>query len=375
MGFLARREPFRSTSNASGSMDNLLELETAIYPAAKPESGPSPLEQIFQLLVGKHITYGLTAVANLGVADHMTATRPKSIDDLALEVGAQPEFLYRVMRMLASLGVFVEAPSRSFVLTPAGECLKTDAPVSIRYLAMAWGDSWSTRAFEHFTDAVRTGIDATTLAFGKNTFELFADIPEQAETFHRAMTGLSRFAGAAVTEAYDFSAITRLADVGGGHGMLLASILKHNPALKGVLYDLPEVVAGAADHNTFALCGERVCIESGSFFDRVPAGCDAYILKNIIHDWDDQRSQRILTLIREQLPAHGRVLLCELVVPDSPAPAPAKFLDLEMLALTAGGKERTVKEFADLFASAGLRLTRVVPTNTPYCVIEAVPAS
>ena len=156
--------------------------------------------------------------------------------------------------------------------------------------------------------------------------------------------------------------------------MLLASILKTYPALKGVLYDLPEVVKGAVEHNTFADCGGRVCIESGSFFERVPSGCDAYILKHIIHDWDDQRSRRILSLIREQLPADGRVLLCEMVVPDSSEPAPAKFLDLEMLALTAGGRERTVQEFSDIFASVGLRLSRVIPTKTAYCVIEAVPA-
>lgn len=331
------------------------------------------MEQMFQLLIGKHVTYGISAVARLGVADYMSQT-PKNIDELAAGVGAQSAFLYRLMRMLASLGVFVETPGKCFSLTPVGECLKTDAPVSIRYLAMAWGDSWSTRAFERFTDTVRTGIDATTLAFGKNTFELFADIPEQAETFHRAMTGLSRFGAAAVTQAYDFSGIQRLADVGGGHGTLLASILKLYPAVEGVLFDLPEVVKGAEAHQTFAGCGERVSVESGSFFDRVPAGCDAYILKHIIHDWDDERSRRILTLIREQLPANGRVLLCEMVVPDSPEPAPAKFLDIEMLALTAGGKERTVQEFTDLFASAGLRLNRVISTGTPYCVIEAVPA-
>jgi hypothetical protein len=278
------------------------------------------------------------------------------------------------MRLLASLGVFAEGPGKSFAVTPVGECLQTDSPASVRYLAMAWGDSWSTRAFERFTDSVRTGIDATTLAFGKQAFELFADIPEQAETFHRAMTSLSIFAAAAIAEAYDFSGIMRLADVGGGHGMLLASILKRNPAIKGVLYDLPEVVAGASAHNTFAGMTERVSIESGSFFERVPAGCDGYILKHIIHDWDDQRSRRILSLIREQLPADGRVLLCELLVPESPAPAPAKFLDIEMLALTPGGKERTEREFAELFASAGLRLTRIVPTNSPFCIIEAVPA-
>jgi O-methyltransferase domain len=355
-------------------MPNLLEVDETTATTAQAAVIPSPLEQIFQLLVGKHITYALSAVATLGVADHLSA-EPLPIEDLAFHVGAQPDFLYRVMRMLASLGVFVEAPGRGFALTPISECLKTDAPVSLRYLAMAWGDQWSTRAFERFTDAVRTGIDATTLAWGKNTFELFADIPEQAETFHRAMTGLSKSAGAAVTDAYDFSQINRLCDVGGGHGMLLASIMKTNPALHGVLFDLPEVVAGATNHKTFEGLEDRVTIESGNFFERVPAACDAYILKHIIHDWDDTRSQRILSLIREQLPANGRVLLCELVVPDSPGPAPAKFLDLEMLALTVGGKERTVEEFKELFASAGLKLTRVIPTTTPFCIIEAVPAS
>lgn len=351
----------------------MLELETAAAEAARPEAAPSPLEQIFQLLVGKHITYSLTAVARLGVADHMSGA-PKSIDELSQIVGAQPDFLYRVMRLLASLGVFVEGPGKSFGLTPMGQCLKTDSPTSVRYLAIAWGDSWSTRAFEHFTDAVRTGIDATTLTFGKHTFELFADIPEQAETFHLAMSGLSAFAAAAITEAYDFSSMRRLADVGGGHGMLLASILQCNSWLKGVLYDLPEVVAGASAHNTFAGMTERVSIESGSFFERVPAGCDGYILKHIIHDWDDERSRRILSLIREQLPPNGRVLLCELVVPESPAPAPGKFLDIEMLALTPGGRERTEQQFADLFASAGLRLARIIPTNSPFCIIEGVPA-
>lgn len=355
-------------------MDNLLEIDEIELVQGEGTRSPSPLEQVFQLLVGKHIAYALSAVATLGVADHLGA-KPVAVEDLASRVGAQPDFLFRVMRMLASLGVFTETPGRSFTLTPLSECLKTDAPVSVRYLAMAWGDSWSTRAFERFTDAVRTGVDATTLPWGKNTFELFAELPEQAETFHRAMTGLSKTAGAAVTEAYDFSGIKRLCDVGGGHGMLLASILKSNPGLEGVLFDLPEVVAGAADHKTFSGLEDRTSIESGSFFERVPAGCDAYILKNIIHDWDDSRSQRILSLIREQLPTRGRVLLCELVVPDSPAPAAAKFLDLEMLALTVGGKERTIQDFTALFASAGLKLTRVIPTNTFFCVIEAVPAS
>jgi hypothetical protein len=187
------------------------------------------------------------------------------------------------------------------------------------------------------------------------------------------MTNSTSVAADAIIEAYDFSGIKRLADVGGGHGLLLAAILRANPQLQGVLFDRPEVV-GNVPKDRFAGCEERIDIEPGSFFERVPNGCDAYLLKHIIHDWSDEHCRTILGLMREKLPNDGRVLVCEMVVSDEPGPTPAKLLDIEMLVMTVGGKERTPEEFGDLFASAGLRLNRIVPTGRPISVIEAVPA-
>jgi hypothetical protein len=344
-----------------------LEMETRVNANA---ASPSPLEVMMPLMFGKQITYSLSALARLGVADHMNGV-PVGVEELAEKVNAHSPSLYRVMRMLASVGVFQETSGKQFTLTPAGELLKTDVPGSLRYLAIMWGDEWSTRAFAYLTDCVRTGGDGVTKAYGKSAFELFNELPEQAENFHRAMTGFSGTEAAALLETYDFTGIRRLADVGGGHGKLLASILNRYPQIEGVLFDLPETIAGAPGNNHFAGCETRIKVEWGSFFDRVPAGCDAYILKHIIHDWSDEHCRKILSLIREQLPSDGRVLLCEMVVPDDPGPAPAKMLDIEMLALTIGGKERTAGEFSDLFASAGLRLTQILRTKAPMCVIEA----
>jgi hypothetical protein len=346
----------------------LLEKE-GLAPRIEPESAP-PSAALLQLLFGKHITYSLSAVARLGVPDHMSGA-PVPVDELATKTGTHSPSLYRVMRTLASVGVFEELPGKRFKLTPVGELLKTHAPGSLRYLAIQLGDRWSTRAWEHFTDTARTGEDGVTKAFGKNVFELFAEEPEAAETFNRSMTNLSAAMVEPIVNAYDFSSIHRLADVGGGRGMLLASVLTRYPHMRGVVYDLPEVVAGALQEPHFSTCKERVELEAGSFFERVPSGCDAYIMKFILHDWSDDHCRQILNLIRSELPQNGRMLVCEQVVTASPEPTPAKFADIEMLALTVGGKERTEAEFRDLFASAGLRLMQVIQTETPLCVLEA----
>jgi hypothetical protein len=326
---------------------------------------------LLRLLFGKHITYSLSAVARLGVADHIDG-RPVPVTELAAKVGAHAASLYRVMRMLATVGVFEEHENQSFSHTALSELLTTDAPGSLRYLATFWGDSWSTRAFENITHTLCTGEDGVTKAYGKHAFEVLADEPAQAETFHRGMVNVSAMVGDAVAKAYDFSGFTRIADIGGGHGMLLASILHNYPYLKGMLYDLPEVVAGAPQAECLSGIENRIQIEAGSFFQRVPGGCDAYVLKNIIHDWSDNDCRIILKLIREQLPPHGRVLLCEMVVPDEHSrPALAKMFDVEMLVVTPGGKERTATEFSHLFRSAGLELRRIIPTESPLCVLEA----
>jgi hypothetical protein len=333
---------------------------------------PPPQQAMMQLLFGKQLTYSLSGVARLGVADHMSGT-PLLVEEIAAKVGAHAPSLYRVMRMLASFGVFREGPSRHFALTPAGELLKSDVPGTVKYFAMMFGDEWTTRAYEHFTSCLRTGQDGVSQAFGKDVFEHLAERPDQLATFQAAMTSGSALAGEAVTQAYDFSGIKRLADVGGGHGALLAAILHRYPDMQGVLFDRPEVVE-SVPADRFAGCDGRITIESGSFFERVPDGCDAYLMKHIIHDWSDQHCRAILTLMRKKLPKDGRVLLCEMVVSDEPGPTPAKLLDIEMLVMTVGGKERTEEEFRDLFAACGLKLSRIVPTGRPICVIEAVPA-
>jgi hypothetical protein len=229
-------------------------------------------------------------------------------------------------------------------------------------------DQWTVDAYRHMDHCIRTGGDGVTAAFGKHAFDLFRDIPDQAQNFHNAMTNFSGALVEAILPAADFSGFRRMADVGGGHGILLRGILGRFPNLEGVLFDLPEVAKGAPP-------AERLTIESGSFFEKVPSGCDAYIMKHIVHDWDDGSCRRILSLMRDELattaPETGRVFLAEMVVANTAEPTPAKLLDMEMLVCTVGGKERTVQEFEELFTSAGLGLVSVKPTHSPVCLLEA----
>jgi hypothetical protein len=326
---------------------------------------------IAQLMAGKQIAFSLAGVARLGVADHMSED-PMAVDVLARKVDAQPDALFRVMRLLASVGVFEQFPGRQFALTPVGKHLQTNVPGSVRYLSAFSGDEWSVRAYEQFLHCLRTGSDGVSKAYGKHAFDLLAERPDQAENFHRAMTANTSLEGCAILDAYDFSSIRRVADVGGGHGLLLTSILETHPDMTGVLYDLPEVVAGVPPER-ISRSGGRLEIQSGSFFETVPAACDAYIAKHIIHDWDDEHCCKILRLMREQLPATGRVLICDMVMLEDSAPSRAKVLDIEMLVMTPGGRERTAEEFRALFASANLQLSRIVETALPLCVIEGVP--
>jgi hypothetical protein len=330
-----------------------------------------------QILFGKMVGFALGAVARLRVADQLAAG-PMSASDAAVACGANADALYRVLRTLASVGVFSELPGKRFELTPVGQMLRSDTPGSMRNMVLMMNDVWNVHSYLKFTHCIQTGADGVHAAHGKGIFDLFRDIPEEAETFHRAMTDLSAIAARALLEVHDFSRFRRLADVGGGHGVLLGSILRKHGALEGILFDLPEVLAGAPGAGHLAGVEGRVTLVEGSFFEHIPGGCDAYIMKHIVHDWDDGSCRRILSLMREQLQAHaprdGRVFLFEMVVPDGPEPAPAKFLDMEMLVVSPGGKERTVAEFEALFSAAGLRLVSVTPTPSPMSLIEAAVA-
>jgi SAM-dependent methyltransferase len=324
---------------------------------------------ITQLLMGQVTTFTMGALARIGVADHMTE-EPIDVAELAARTHTNEPALYRVLRLLASFGVFKQ-DGRRFGLAPMGEMLRSDSPKSQRNFAIMMADRWTTASFQEMERSIRTGIDGTTAAFGKHGFALFPEIPDQADTFHRAMTEFTNHAVQALLTAYDFRGVERLADVGGGHGILLVNVLRRYADMQGVLFDLPEVVAGAVEAAHFTGLDGRMHFQSGSFLETVPEGCDAYIMKNIVHDWDDERSRRILSLIRQRMRPGGRVLLYEMIVPDDVAPGPAKVLDMVMLACTPGGLERTASEYAELFASAGLRLERTVPTAGALSVLEA----
>jgi hypothetical protein len=334
-------------------------------PASAPSTPPDAV--IFQLLFNKVAFFGLGSLARIGVADHMSDA-PMPVEQIAAASGTHAPSLYRVLRMLAGFGVFTESPGKQFALTPVGSLLRSGVPGSMRDMAIMQVDNWSVESFKHMDHSIRTGGDGVTVAFGKSAFDLFRDIPEEAENFHRAMTNFTAILIEAVLPVADFSGFKRMADVGGGHGVMMREILKALPNLQGVVFDLPEVVSGAP-------AAERLSLEGGSFFEKVPGGCDAYIMKSIVHDWDDESCRRILSLMRDELaktaPENGRVFLVEMVVDDGPEPTPAKLLDMEMLVLTRGGKERTETEFAELFASAGLKLVSIKRTQSPICLIEA----
>lgn len=221
--------------------------------------------------------------------------------------------------------------------------------------------------------SVRTGLPAFEHVHGKGFFDYCGDDEEFSAAFNGAMTAMSAVAADAVLEAYDFTGVRKLVDVGGGHGYLISRILKRYPRLTGGLIDLPHVVEGARSSFATAALLDRCEVVGGSFFDSVPPG-DAYIAKHIIHDWDDEHSRTILQNMRKAMTGNGRVLLVEMVVTPDNKGTMAVLIDLEMLHATHGGRERTEPEFAELFASAGLKLNRIVPTKSQFCVLEAVPA-
>ena len=332
-----------------------------------------PHAQMSSFLSGLCIASSISGIAKLGVADHMSSEEPISVDTLAASTQAHAPSLYRVMRMLSSIGVFAEHSGQRFTLTPLGRTLRADAPDSTRGIALMNTDPWHMRGYERIFHCLRTGESGLQSEFGADPFEVISRDPASLANFQLAMSNYSTVEARLLEPLLDFSNFRRIADVAGGHGVLISQILRKNPHLEGVLFDLPEVIAHAPSAAELG-CSGRLHYQSGSMFENVPPDCDAYIMKHIVHDWDDTRSHAILRLMCDQLaqkaPETGRVFLAEMIIPHSPEPHPAKFLDIEMLAMTPGGKERTEAEFAVLFESAGLELVGVKTTPGPICLIE-----
>jgi hypothetical protein len=279
--------------------------------------------------------------------------------------------VYRVLRALAMVGVFAEHEGRRFSLTAIGTFLRSDVPGSLRDMAIFQSQGWHLSAWSQMRHSLQTGESGFEKAHGEDPWTWLAAHPEASEVFNRAMTSFSSLAAQAVVAAYDFSHASKIVDVGGGHGMLLATVLQTNPKAQGILFDLPSVVAGAAASLEGSTARARIEIAGGDFFESVPEGGDVYMLKHIVHDWSDEHSTRILSNTARAMVPDARVLLIEVVVPTLNIPHFSKMIDLEMLVMTNGGRERSEAEFAALLAKSGLTLTRVLPTFGPASIIEA----
>jgi predicted O-methyltransferase YrrM len=325
------------------------------------------------MISGKMTTQLLAVAARLDLADLLDGG-PRSVDDLAAATDTHAPSLYRVLRALASLGVFAETQPRHFRLTPLARPLRRDAPDSVRDFAVLFGSDWHTRAWSDLLHSVRTGETAFEHAFGEGMFEHLQAHPERFAAFNDAMTALSRLDVDAILQAYDFSDFDTVVDVGGGHGFLLAEILKAHPSAQGVLLDIPEVAAGARATMREAGVADRCQVVEGDFFERIPEGGDVYLLKLIIHDWDDDRARAILRTCRDAMPGDGTLLVANSVIPPGNDPYIGKLVDVEMLVMTPGGRERTEAEFRELFEEAGFALTRTIPTPSYLYLLEATPA-
>jgi ubiquinone/menaquinone biosynthesis C-methylase UbiE len=328
---------------------------------------PAPQQQIACMITGYWVSQTLHVAAKLSLAD-LLKNGPRSADDLAQATATHPRSLYRLLRALASLGVFAEDDRHRFALTPLGECLRGDVPGSQRAMAITSGEEHY-RAWGELLYSVRTGQTAFDKLYGLPVFDYLARHPEQAKLFDETMVGVHGRETAAMLEAYDFSGIKVLADIGGGNGSLLTGVLRAYPSMKGILFDLPGVAERARSNLQTAGLSDRCQVVGGSFFESAPVGADAYLLRHIIHDWDDERSTRILRNIHRVLDDGGRLLVVESVIPPGNDPCFGKLLDLTMLVIP-GGQERTREEYERLFAASGFRLTRTVPTKADVSVIE-----
>jgi hypothetical protein len=324
---------------------------------------------MMEMITNAWAAQAITAAADLGIADAL-ANGPLSADELATVVNADADALSRLLRALIARGIFRQRRDGRYDLTPLADTLRRDAPVSIAGWARWVGSPQHREHWSCLTDAIRTGRPVIPELRGKPLFEYLAGEPELGEIFNQAMTSGSELSIAAVVAAYDFSRYATIVDVGGGHGRLLAAILAATPTTRGVLFDLPQVVAGAPAVLSEHRVEDRVRVAEGSFFDDVPQGGDAYVLKNVIHDWPDDDAVRILGNVRKAAAAGKNVLLVELVIPRHNREFPGNWLDLEML-LALAARERTAAEYGRLLSRAGFHMTRVVETASPFSVVEA----
>ena len=325
--------------------------------------------ELHRLITGYQVSQAVHVAATLGLCD-LLADGPKSVAELAEAAGADARSLTRLMRGLAALGLYVSDGDELFANTELGDAFRADAPRSVVGWARFVGQPYHWQTYASLEYSVRTGENAFAAVHGESVWEYLAKHPAEQKVFDEAMTALSQAVADKVVDAYDFGRFGTVVDVGGGRGMLLAAILSRFPSVDGVLFDQPDVVAGAHELLSATGVSQRCRVVGGSFFDSVPGGGDAYLLKAVIHDWPDAESVEILRTCRRSMPAHGRLLLVEQLLDVSPDPVRTAFSDLTML-VVAGGQERTTDEYRSLLAAAGFDLTCTVPTGSDVFMIEA----
>jgi hypothetical protein len=328
-------------------------------------------QQLNQMIVGCWTSRLIYVAAKLRLADRV-ADGPRSAEELAEAAGVAPRPLYRLLRSLASVGVFAQEADGRFQLNPLSEGLREGGPESLRAIALMIGEEQD-RCWDDLLDTVRTGETAFDRLYGRPVFDYLGEHPGEAKIFDAAMTGFSGRAMQAMLDAYDLSGVGTLADVGGGLGTNLAAALNRYPGMRGLLFDQPHVIERARPRLEAAGVAERCAVQGGNFFEGAPVGADAYLLGHIIHDWDDDKAGLILDNLRRAMPAGAKLLLVEYVLPEGNGSSFGKLLDVHMMVVT-GGLERTEAEYRRLFAAHGFLLSRVVPTAGEISVVEGVPA-
>jgi O-methyltransferase domain/Dimerisation domain len=340
----------------------------------------SPLLNLQQLLIGSSLPQAIYVAAKLKIAD-LLADGSKTIEELAQLSKTHPPSLYRILRSLCSAGIFTETENQSFALTPMAEHLRSDVPESLCNLAISYGEPWRWQSWGNILSAVKTGKSAFEETFGCDLFQYLQQNPETDQLFSNTMEGLALLVNDALINAYDFSKTQTLVDIGSSIGTFTFPLLNHYPKLKAVLFDLPHVIANAdlaieqneLSNTPISELRQRCQLIAGDFFKSVPTGHNAYFLKHILHDWDDERCLTILQNCRQAMTTDSRLLIIERIIPLGNSPSPAKINDLEMLVLTPGGRERTEAEFTNLLKACDFQISAIHPTNSPLYIIEATP--
>lgn len=330
------------------------------------------IQQLANLIMGFRVTQMIHVVAKLEIADKLSQG-PRFSHELAAMTSAHPQALYRLLRALASLGIFAELEDGYFGLTPLSNLLRSDHEGSLHGLALLYGEGWIWQAYGALLHSVQAGETAFQHVHGCDFFSYLGQHPDAAGVFHQAMTGFSHQELEAIMAAYDFSQVQHLVDVGGGEGALVVALLKAYPTLRATLFDLAPAIERAATNMTSHGLLERCALVSGDFFESVPSGGDLYVLKRVIHDWQDEQCIVILKQCRAAISLEGRLLIIERVITHGERSREGKLFDINMM-VTAGGQERSDEEYASLLAAAGFRLRGVIPTTSPVSLVEAVAA-